>query len=96
MNLAREHIMKFEKIENITLIGTILTFLLFASIGFNIGLYLLLGVLIGLKIYMYSLYKKEGKADEFWIKSSKPALIGLVTLSLLLVLEYFGVFQLIY
>lgn len=86
---------KIEKIERITLLGTILTFLFFASIGFTIGLFLLLGVLIGVKIYIYSLYKRQDEVDEFWKKSSKPALAGLVTISLLIVLEYYNVFELL-
>lgn len=85
---------KIEKIERITLLGTILTFLFFASIGFTIGLFLLLGVLIGVKVYIFVLYKRQEKVDEFWKKSPKPALVGLVTISLLIVLEYYNVFQL--
>lgn len=87
---------KIEKIERMTLLGTILTFLFFASIGFTVGLFLLLGVLIGLKFYIYSLYKEQDEVEEFWKKSSKPALVGIVTISLIIVLEYYNVFQLLY
>lgn len=87
---------KIEKIERIMFLGAILTFLFFASIGFTLGLFLLLGVLIIFKIYIYSFYKKQGEVEEFWKKSSKPALIGLVTFSILIVLEHYGVFQQIF
>lgn len=96
-NNIMDHIkIRIEKIERITFLGTILTFLFFATIGFTIGLFLLLGVIISVKVYIYTLYKKEGEVDEFWKKSSKPALASLVIISLLIVLEYYNVFQILF
>lgn len=83
---------RIEKIETVTFIGTIITFLFLASIKFMTGLLLLLGVVIGIKIYIYTLYKKQGEVDEFWKKTSKPALIGLAIVSLLFVLDYYDLF----
>lgn len=85
---------KIEKFETNTFIGTILTFLFFASIKFTMGLFLLLGIVIVIKFYIYTLYKKQGDVDKFWKKSSTPALVGLALISLLIVLEYYDVFLL--
>jgi hypothetical protein len=86
---------KIEKVEKITFIGFILTFLFFSSIKFMVGLFILLGGVICVKIYIYTLYKKQDKINDFWKKLSKPALVGLVTVFLLTVLEYYGVFQIL-
>lgn len=83
---------RIEKIETVTFIGAIITFLFLATIKSMAGLLLLLGVVIAIKIYIYTLYKKQGEEDEFWKKTSKPAIIGLAIVSLLFALDYFDLF----
>ena len=83
---------KIEKIESVTFIGTIITFLFFGTLKFMTGLFLLLGVVIGIKFYIYTLYKRQGKVNEFWKKTSKPAFASLAIISLLMLLDYYDVF----
>lgn len=86
---------KISRIENsVFLLGMILM-ISFPVLGFTEGLWLLILSLIGVKIYIYSIYKDNNETDQFWINSSKPALAGLLTVALVIVLDYYDLFQLI-
>jgi uncharacterized membrane protein len=45
------------------------------------------------KLYIYKKYREINAEDLFWKRTSKPFLIGLLTVVLLLTLEHYDVFE---
>lgn len=91
----KSKITKIETIERSVFIGFMLFFLLFAAIGSVIGTLITVLTLSGVKIYIYTIYKKQGKVDEFWRKTSKPVLVALGTILLIVILDHYEIFSLI-
>lgn len=83
---------KIQKFESYLISITILSFLFVAGLWGTGGLFVLLGILILVNFYIYTVYRRAGEGDEFWVRRSKPAIAGLLILSLLLLLEHFHIF----
>ena len=91
--------MEIEKIEKIEKSSSVATILVIFTLVFFQMIELLIALAIGvivLKYWIYTQYRAEGVQQLFWQKTSKPAVVGLITLLLLVIFDYYGLFELVY
>src|SRR5690625_1306604 len=83
---------KVQTFESNLLVISFISFLGIATVWRMGGLLRLVGILILVDCYIYAVDRRVGEGDEFWARMSKPAMAGLLILSLLLFFEHFHIF----
>ena len=74
----------------IIVIVTIMLSAVFKSISIMVGAVVI--VAFG-KLYIYKRYRDMGETDKFWEQTSKPLLVAVLTIFLLLILEHYNMFE---
>src|SRR5690625_6176305 len=83
---------KVQTFESNLLVISFISFLFISTVWGMGGLLMLLGILLLVNFYIYTVYRRVGGGGEFWSTRSKPAIAGVLILSLLLFLEHFHIF----
>jgi len=82
-----------EKLKKASLFIAISGIMLGAIYSSILILMITVGILVLIRLYIYKRYRDMGETGEFWEQTSKPLLVAVLTIFLLLILEHYNIFE---